>query len=382
MGVHMEKNMAEKAFKLKVLNGAVAEFGDSFVLRGVVDMSTYYDIKVDMYQREEGSISELAELVAAFEAGNEIPDIEIGVRGGNYSLREGVHYVRDECYIIDGLQRLTAAKRAMAQRPELSISLGAKLHFNTTYKWEKDRFKLLNQKRRKVSPNVLLRNDADEAPSIGAIYAMSQNDKEFVLRGRVSWGQKMTRNELVTALSLLKTVGSLHSHFGPGLTSNTDQLMKASNKTMENVGPNIWRANIRTFFLVLDQAFGVKLIAFRDLSPWVKIGFLRTMATVLAEHKTFWEGTRLDVPRGFTDKLKKFPIAAPEIAALIQSSSGVNPILYSRLVAHLDSGKRTGRMVKWSGMDADGVLSMETLRATNDHVPAEEFADSEACAAT
>jgi hypothetical protein len=348
-----------KEKKVRVVNAAIAEFAGSLVLRGVIDQNSLGEILADDYQREEGSISDLASLVESFKRGDQIPDIEIGVRGGNYSVRDDVHFIPDDCYVIDGLQRLTAAKRALAQNPSLQISLGAKFHFNTNWVWEKTRFKTLNQARRRVSPNILLRNDADVSESVGALYNMSQNDMGFVLKGCISWGQKMARNERLTALSTLKLVGVLHCHFGPGLAVAIDQLMAANDKTMKVVGPNKWRENVRTFFDVVDQAFGIRHIAFRDMAPWLKFGFLRALAMMFAEHKSFWDDQhRLVMPRGFIEKLKKFPVSAPEIKGMVNGSS-TNPLLYRELVNWIDSGKRNGHMVKWNGMKADGILSIQ-----------------------
>lgn len=343
--------------EVRIINAAIAEFNRHVVLRGVLHPDSFNAIKVDGYQREEGSVSDLASLVEAFKRCNQIPDIEIGVRGNNYSNREGVHAIPHDCYVIDGLQRLTAAKRAVAQNPGLQVSLGAKLHFGTDYKWEKERFKILNQARRRVSPNVLLRNDADESESVGALLDMCSNDGKFVLKGLVSWGQKMNRQERLTALSLLKLVGVLHSHFGPGLAVSSTLLMSSTTKTMTVVGPSTWRENIRTYFSVVDQAFGIRQIAFRDMAPWLKHGFLRVLAMVFAEHATFWDGTRLVIPRGFVDKLGKFPVAGPDVLATLNTSI-TNPLLYRNLVAWLNSGKRTSHMVKWNGMKADGILSI------------------------
>jgi hypothetical protein len=347
------------AYKLKVLNGAIAETGDKIILRGVIDVFTLHDIKADAYQREAGTMSQLKSLCDAIKAGNQLPDIEIGVRGGDYTIRDGIHYINSGCYVIDGLQRLSAAKRVLQENPQAKIHLGATLYFETDQKWEKDRFKVLNRDRRRVSPNIMLRNDADVCISVAALLKMSSNDDAFVLKGRVSWGQSMTRVELVSALSVLKTVGALHNHFGPGMASGIDELMRAGDKTMEIVGLNKWRENVRTFFDVLDQAFGVRSIAYRDLAVCIRLSFMRTLAIVFMEHSNFWEGTRLVVTNKDVEKLRKFPIGDPGVVYLIKgASASVSPILYQKIVDHLDSGRRTNRMVKWSGAKADGVLSL------------------------
>jgi hypothetical protein len=347
---------------VKVINGALDEVGNAIVLRGVIDTSTLPNLKVDSYQREERSTSDLSKMVTALKEGKQLPDIEIGVRGGNWTERGGVFYITDECYIVDGLQRVTASKRRLAEDSNAIVRLGAMFHFNTNIKWEKDRFKVLNGGeggRVPVSPNVLLRNSADESTSVSALLAMTQNDKEFVLKGKVSWNQRRARGELMNALTVLKIIGALHSHFGPGRSPRYYHLMKSTDKTMVTVGPNTWRANVRAFFEFLDQAFGVKTIKYADLSAHIRFGFLRTLAQVFADHKSFWIDTKLTIdPRDF-QKMRAFPINDPGVVALIGGSSSVNPILYQKIVAHLNSGRRTTRMVKWNGQAADGIVSMD-----------------------
>ena len=163
----------------------------------------------------------------------------------------------------------------------------------------------------------------------------------------------------MNALTVLKIIGALHSHFGPGRSPRYYHLMKSTDKTMVTVGPNTWRANVRAFFEFLDQAFGVKTIKYADLSAHIRFGFLRTLAQVFADHKSFWIDTKLTIdPRDF-QKMRAFPINDPGVVALIGGSSSVNPILYQKIVAHLNSGRRTTRMVKWNGQAADGIVSMD-----------------------
>ena len=192
----------------------------------------------------------------------------------------------------------------------------------------------------------------------------------------MSWGQKMARVERLSALTTVKTVGALHCHFGPGLGVNINQLMSATARTMQTVGPNKWRENVRTFFSVVDQAFGLRSIAFRDQAPWLKTSFLLSLAMLMAEHKTFWDGTRLIVPKGFIEKLKKFPVSNREVVGLLSSSSAVSPIFYRELVGFIDSGKRSGHMIKWNGVKADGILSMQAEETFEES--AEEFSSEEA----
>lgn len=346
---------------IKVYNGALDEVAGSIVLRGVIDPTTFANLMVDTYQREERSVSDLSKMVTALKQGKQLPDIEIGIRGGSYTERGGVFYITAPCYIVDGLQRVTSCKRRLAEDPSALVRLGAMFHFDTDQKWEKDRFKVLNGGdggRVLVSPNILLRNSADESASVSALLSMCQNDKEFALRGRVSWSQRKGRMDLLSALVVLKVAGTIHCHFGPGLTQRYTELMKATDKTMLVVGLHTWRANVRAFFDFLDQSFGIKSIKYADLSPHIKFAFMRALAQVFADHKSFWVDTKLTVDPRDTQKMRSFPVNDPGVVALIGAGSGVNPLLYQKIVAHLNSGRRTTRMVKWNGQAADGIMAL------------------------
>ncbi len=361
---------------IKVCNGALDEVSGNIVLRGVIVPLTLANLKVDTYQREERSVSDLSKMVVALRAGKQLPDIEIGIRGNDYSEREGVFYIANSCFIVDGLQRVTACKRLLAEDPTAIVRLGAMLHFGTDLKWEKDRFKVLNGGdggRVPVSSNVLLRNSADESESVSALISMTHNDKEFALRGKVSWNQRKGRGELINALTVMKTVGTLHCHFGPGRSQRYYELIKSTDKTMNLVGPNIWRANVRAYFDFLDQGFGIRTIKYADLSPHIKFAFMRTLAQVFADHKSFWSETKLAIDPRDSQKMRAFPIGDPGVIGLINSGSGVNPMLYQKIVAHLNAGRRTTRMVKWNGQAADGLMTMiiEPDEASTDADPEE-----------
>lgn len=354
---------------IKVFNGALDEFNGNIVLRGVIDPTTLENIKVDSYQREERSTKDLSKMVAALKQGCQLPDIEIGVRGSDYKEREGVFYISLPVYVIDGLQRITSCKRYLAECPSGNPRLGAMFHFGSTFALEKERFKVLNGGeggRVPVSANVLLRNSADESTSVAALMAMCQNDKEFVLRGKVCWNQRKGRGELMNALAVLKIMGIVHSHFGPGRSQRYSELMKSTDKTMVIIGLNTWRANVRAYFDFLDQAFGIKSIRYVDLSAHIKFSFMRTLAQVFADHGSFWTDTKLTIDPRDHHKMRAFPINDPGVLGLIGTGGGVNPLLYQKIVSHLNSGRRTTRMVKWNGQAADGILSMEVSNQLDD----------------
>lgn len=345
------------AYKLKVVNGALDELNGNIVLRGVIDPGCFSDIKVGAYQREEARNGHIMKLAKALKSGARFPDIEIGIRGHNFREREGAFYIDHDCYVVDGLQRLTAAKRLLAEDNgnRERIHIGALMHFGTTEDWERDRFKTLNMDRARVSPNIILRNEV-HSQVVRTLVNMTENDKEFVLRRRICWKQRMARSDVLGALMAMKVCGVLHLHFGPGLSSRVEDLVKSMDKTFDVIGVNNWRANVRMFFWVLDQAFGVQTIVYRDLSAHIKGGFLFALARIFADHQTFWEGQRLVVARHDVEKLKAFPIRDPGILSLIaNSNSKMNPMLYGRLIQHMNSCRRTRKIIKWNGQPASEI---------------------------
>src|SRR3989344_8325881 len=97
----------QMGYKLKVVNGALDELNGNIVLRGVIDPGCFPSIEVGSYQREEARASHIAKLVKALNSGARFPDVEIGVRGGDYRERDGAFYIEHDCFVVDGFQRLT-----------------------------------------------------------------------------------------------------------------------------------------------------------------------------------------------------------------------------------------------------------------------------------
>jgi hypothetical protein len=350
--------MNAKLGAVRVKNGALDELKGNIVLRGVIDHLCLDSLLIGPYQREEARPEHINSLVKALKDGGRFPDIEVGIRGNNYHEQHpGVFVLQHACYVIDGFQRLTAVRRFLQESEDApEVSLGALLHFDTTEEWERGRFKTLNVARARLSPNVLVRNEVQSAV-VKSLLSMAENDKDFVLRGKISWGQRMSRGELLGALMVLKVIGMLHSHSGPGMSTKVDQLVASMDKTLAIVGVNIWRANVRTFFDVLDQAFGVRTIAYRDLSIHIKGTFMLTLARLFADHQTFWKGQRLDIAAYDIGKLRTFPIRDPSMERIISAGgSKVNALLYAQLISHLNSGRRTRKIFDWSGQVATGVF--------------------------
>lgn len=333
---------------IKIVSAAMDEGEEgAIIIRGVIDPDSLNLLKVAEYQREVLPQSKIQDLVKAYTSGGRVPDIELGMRGGSYRDRSGemTFYLSDDVYIIDGLQRVTAGKVLMQNGSGKKPHLGVVVHTCTTEKWERERFRILNAQRTKLSPNVLLRNRKHDSQAIDCLYHLT-HDKSFVLCGRVSWNQRKQREQLIDAMVFLKVIGSLHSHLGPGLSQSVDLLSSGLDKTMTSVGRSILRDNIKTFFDVVDQAWGLRSVVYTDTSPQIRLNFLRTLARVFSDHAIFWRETRLAVDRDTVAKLKLFPVHDPSVANLAGSSSSAAMLLYQMIVNHINSGKRTRRLVQ------------------------------------
>jgi len=334
--------MAEPRESIKMVKAALDDgAGGDIILRGVIDPSSLPHLLVDDYQREILPMSRIKDLAKAIKEGG-VPDIEIGMRGGSFLERDGNFYLQDQCFIIDGLQRRTAAVELM--RTGVLPRLGAMVHFNTTRDWERALFRKLNVSRVKLSPNVLLRNEREDHPSIEMLYRLC-NDSTFVLHNRVCWDQRMKREHLVGGLTLMKTAAALHRRFSTGLKdSNFGNVMEGFEKLMTKYGRNVVRENVKRYWEVIDEAFNVRGVAYVVTAPHLKVGFLKMLCRVFADHRDFWADCVFVCNNDIRKKLSTFPIHDPHVAAMCASSGASMKILYEMLVTHINSGKRSRRL--------------------------------------
>lgn len=352
---------------VKVTNAALQDTeGGGIILRGVIDPSSLGLLQVAPYQREVLPISQINSLVDAFRTGT-VPDIELGMRGQDFRSRDDSCFLKDPVFIIDGLQRVTAALQLIKLEKDAAPKLGASIHFDTTEAWERDRFRILNAERAKLSSNILIRNLKDENPAVAMLINLCA-DKHFVLNGRVCWSQRMSRGELISALTFLKVIGRLHLFAGPGASTSWSDLAKSLSGTMENVGKNTMRANAMEFFRIVDQCWGIQRVTFREGSTHLRQTFLTCLASIFSNHYDFWRGEdekKLFVEASLVRKLALFPVADPTVVNLASTSGKAKEMLYLMLLDHINSGKRTrrlkprGQLIALSG-EADDVVENGT----------------------
>jgi len=335
---------------VKIINGSLHESplrGGSVILRGVLDSSTLKNLHFDDYQREALPTSSLKKLLGALAEGNPLPDIEVGMRGERVTGKEGF-FLNDPCYVIDGQQRVNACIMHMAMNPGTQVYLGATIHFATTEPWERNRFRILNSDRIKVSPNVLLRNARHDSVAVNKIYELTQmTDDVCAICGRVSWDQNMKKGKLITAMNMLRVTGRLHSHICAGGGTNVDEISRQLDVLCEKITPSLMRDNIKTFYDFLDQAWGIRVVQYKELSRHLQLGFMGLLATMMSNHHDFWRGTkehRLFIDNPLKHKIASFPINDPGISPLCSSQGASQNVLYDVLLRHVNSGKRTKRL--------------------------------------
>ncbi len=335
--------MAEKRESVKIINAALDETpqGD-IILRGVVSADSLKLLKVDEYQREVLSTKKIAELKEALRTSS-VPAITLGMRGESFVERDGSWYLYDDIYIIDGLQRVTGGLELLSEGAESQPHLGVEIHFATNEETERGMFSKLNISQTKLSSNVTLRNARNDVAAVNTLYRLT-TEKAFVMNGHVCWSQSMKRGDLISAVTYVKTVAMLHSHAGPGRGTNAADLAKGLEKIMDNVGRTTLADNVRTFFDVIDQAWGVQRIAYRDSACYMRTNFLVELAKIFSDHTNFWDKDRLVVDRALIKKLSNFPISDPEVVRLASSSGAASEMLYILIVNHINSGKRTRRL--------------------------------------
>lgn len=329
---------------IRITNAALDEYEGHVVLRGSLDPQTLNDLKVDDYQREIRPATSLAMIMKGFEVGSAVPDVELGMRGLRKNVREGVYTLLDDVYIIDGQQRVNAAKQFMAKGG--TPHLGCTVHFGTTRDWERDQFIILNTSRTRVSANVILRDLRDMHDGLEAMYNLSINDPEFVLRGRVNWQQHQRREHLISAMTCCNVTLILHAHLTG--TSNAGASTRVIPDRLDIlaglVGKRILRANVKTLFDVINGCWNLRGIAYTAKAPFIKSTFLLTIAKILSNHEVFWRENRLLVESDLRRKLSQFPTYDPSVQTLASTGNKVDPVLYRMIVDHLNSGKRTRRL--------------------------------------
>jgi hypothetical protein len=339
--------MTESIKPVRIHHASLDEDGGKIILRGVIEQADLANLRVDDYQREELVPNKRRSILRALEEGKSLPDLELGMRSEAFRETEpGTVVLEDKVYIIDGSQRRRTVLDYLAEDLTRDVRLGVKVFIPTDKKWEVERFHVLNANRVKVAPGVLLRNMRNDFPIIGVLYGLTKNDKNFVLYERVSWGQSRASHELMTASTFARTIVALHSKIKAQGGMGMDRMVFALTRISEEIGLEALRANIHTFFDLIEDCWGVKRVYYADRATYLKGGFMMALATVLADHDDFWkeDGKRVFIDTETRKKIKQFPINDPTVERLAGSSGQAMDELYSMLYKHINKGRTTRRL--------------------------------------
>jgi hypothetical protein len=326
---------------IKILSGALDEFEGDIILRGVIAPESLSALQVADYQREVLPISSIRELAKAIKDKVGVPDIQLGMRGGAYQERMGVFSLSDEVFIVDGLQRTSAALELM--RSGEVPRLGAMVHFNTTEEIERTRFRALNMERTSLSPNVLLYNERHDNPVVNMLYLMSL-ESTFAMQNRICWQQRMRRTHLIPATTFVRTTVSLHARFGV-VDSDAHSITSAGKLMKIKLNRSQIRTNVKLFWQTIEDMYGVSRITYRELTPFLRSTFLSTLCQVYSRHDDFWDDGAFKLNADLKRKIASFPLNDPGVQQLCSAgNSSASRILFPMLVEHINSGKRTRRL--------------------------------------
>lgn len=333
---------------IRITNGAVdiitVDGQDHMAIRGVIDPTSIAHIKVDAYQREVLPETKISVLKKAL-LNSRVPDIDLGMRGDDVTEQgDGIFLLNDDVYVIDGLQRKSAAEQLVLEGGAMP-HLGALIHFDSNEQWERERFENLNVGQTGLNGNVILRNMAHSCSGAQIMLQITEMPS-FVLDDRIAWGQNMRRKDLLSATTFYRVVGRLHSHAGPGKGDPRSLARTGIAKITTTTGKRNFTDNVKFFFAIVDEIFGLQNIAYRTKAVQLRLTFLVALAGVLSDHEDFWDDYRLIMPAELKKKLAKFPLSDPHVESLSGSSGKAVFMMEQILVDHINANKRTRRLTK------------------------------------
>ena len=310
--------------EVMILNGAMEndeDFGfDEKILRGTIDQTCFKNLNTDWYQRVGGfSDHEIRELIDLCLAKKKVEDICIGMRGERYKVDGTTYTLLDKLYIINGVQRWTAAKLALMTRPDLIIRLGCKIYFNTTAAKENEMFCAMNSTQQRIAPSVLIRNKYQTSPAAAAVYDVCAN-KKFVLFQRVGWNQKLIQGEDINGMSLAKIAGALHTRFGSVPSGRAYDVLAGLEKACEKTTQEGMKTNIIEFFRIVNDCWNLT----GKRSPALNQDFLIVLGKLLASYDCFWDAESLFMPDKYMKKLMKIDVETIQESIRTLKKSNIN----------------------------------------------------------
>jgi hypothetical protein len=281
--------------EVRILNASLEDDDetDQVIIRGVIDQESLKYIRLDWYQREQGfSNSHTNQIIGSYFSGSKVADITIGMRGQRVRSSKDTYMLLDKCFCIDGGQRLHSAGAALRERPDLKISLGAKVYTNTTEDFENELFCRLGTTQVKIGPSILIRNRRKKSRASAMMLALTKTP-EFALKDRIAWDQRKTRHELIAGYTFARVVGALHAHKGGALRSTRPyDLLDGLDSLVARIGEESVSNNVIRFFDGIDKCWTLRQLsgARDEPRPHLRPPFLLTLARLFSGYTDFWDG--------------------------------------------------------------------------------------------
>jgi hypothetical protein len=122
-------------------------------------------------------------------------------------------------------------------------------------------------------------------------------------------------------------------------------MVRSLQTACDKTGRNIFRDNVRTFWQLIEACWGISTVTYTK-SNHLKNNFLFAFARVLSNHPIFWRDSRLFIERTLAQKIKLFKVNDPAMNEIVGGGSSVGQaVMYRLIVDHINSGKRTKRLV-------------------------------------
>jgi hypothetical protein len=333
--------------EIRIYNGAIEADDEDFaetVLRGTLDQECITLIQKDWYQRLEGfSEKEIREITEMYFRHKKPPDTVIGMRGHRYRQDKGSFYLQDKCFVIDGLQRLFAARIAMKSRPDLKLRIGVKIYFDTTAESENRMFCEINATQQRVAASVLIRNKYKVSPASRLLFELNSNP-EFALKDRIGWEQKLQKEfgQVISGFALGCIAGALHSHKGAVPSGRAYDLLANLDDVVIKISEETFSTNIVKFFNVVDSAWGIR----NDKKPrCLNREFLCVLASLFSSYDTFWDAEEFYMPTRHQKRLEKFDSDAinNQVKQMMKSNKDAKDVLFEVLRKRLQLDVFNGR---------------------------------------
>jgi hypothetical protein len=344
------KMAIQKTPRVKLDNSGLQDTDGEIVAVGFLDVEAMRALKFDDYQREFlGSTSKggsrLTHIMRALHQGVRLPGIVIGTRGANYSTeRNSIMVLENDTYVIDGRQRVESILQFADAHPDKakSLSVSVEVRFNTDKDIEQKLFHALNAWRTTVSGNVLLRNMRKDYYGVQVLYDWTHSRRSLLLN-RVQWDQRMKRGELLTGIALAQVATTLHN-FGRYASGGAEVLARHLENQLNRFAGQELRDNVIYFFDLIDEAFGLSKIEYRERATILRVNFLTGVALLFAGNENFWRGRNLHVTGEMRRKLARFPVGDPEVMRLAAAGQNALPILLDLLTTHMNKAAKKNRL--------------------------------------